>query len=245
MGGRLTRAQRNRQRRATKARLAADAARHTAHRIARIEREGLPAHLFGFPPPPPATTGPFDQRDAPDAPGKQVDLGSLRIPATPGTELRLDARSARLHIDLSPGTPVAATITLQVFAVPRSATTWVDERREVLIEEMSSPDAGPASVIEGKFGPEIHGAHTSSPGRRAAPSPMKIMEIEGPRWHMEARYAGAAMGDNEIAQTCDDLLSRVVVVRGRGALPPGTPLPLTLSQRSAEDAAPRRRYATL
>jgi hypothetical protein len=39
------------------------------------------------------TTGPWDSADAPDDGIARVDLGSLRLPAVPGTELRVDVNA--------------------------------------------------------------------------------------------------------------------------------------------------------
>src|SRR5206468_1559161 len=74
-----------------------------------------------------ATTGPWDETDAPDDGIPRIDLGAIRIPGLPGMDLR---------VELDPqGQVVAATLRagnsqlqVAVFAAPRAPGIWDDVR---------------------------------------------------------------------------------------------------------------------
>ena len=75
-----------------------------------------------------ATTGPWDVADAPDTP--RIDLGSLRVPAVDGMQMRMDAPrdggSAAAVVLILGG----STLELRAFAAPRTAGIWEDLRAE-------------------------------------------------------------------------------------------------------------------
>jgi hypothetical protein len=54
------------------------------------------------------------------------------------------------------------------------------------------------------------------------------MAHEGPAWLLRATVMGPAALDAALAAPFEDTIRQVVVRRGREAMPPGAPLPLTL-----------------
>src|ERR1700754_638466 len=86
---------------------------------------------------PEPTTGPYDVLDAPDDDIARIDLGGLRIPASPGLDLRLDVDDAQRVMS---ATLVNAFGQLQlgVYAAPRNEGIWDEVRAEIrtsLIEQ--------------------------------------------------------------------------------------------------------------
>ncbi len=78
------------------------------NRIERSVRErGVPPEPQVRERPQEETTGPFDETDAPEDGVQRIDLGSLRLPAVPGMELRVDVNQAQKVIgaSLRAGTP--------------------------------------------------------------------------------------------------------------------------------------------
>ena len=75
------------------------------------------------------TTGPWDEADAPDDGIARVDLGSLRLPALPGMDLRVDLNQQQKVIG---ATLRAGESLLQVsaFAAPRAAGIWDSVRED-------------------------------------------------------------------------------------------------------------------
>jgi hypothetical protein len=56
----------------------------------------------------------------------------------------------------------------------------------------------------------------------------RIVAHEGPAWLLRATLMGRPALENDLAGPWEDTIRQVVVRRGRGAMPPGAPLPLTL-----------------
>ncbi len=122
------------------------------------------------------TQGPWDVADAPSDGIPRVDLGSLRLPAASGLELRVDVNAQQQVVG---ATLRYGDSLLQVsaFAAPRAAGIWDAVRTEII--RSASGQGGSLREVPGPFGPELAGhvliappvaagAPPAAPVRRAA-----------------------------------------------------------------------------
>lgn len=171
---------------------------------------------------PPATTGPYDVRDAPVDGILRVDVGALRVPATPGFELRLDLAENQQVTSASLSSP-SGSMQLGVFAAPRTQGIWDDVRAEIADSVKST--GGNLKVREdGPFGPELIG--TLKMDGRA--TPVRFIGVDGPRWFLRAMIVGAVANDAARSRVLEKALREVVVVRGDDPLPVREQVPLHL-----------------
>lgn len=170
--------------------------------------------------------GPWDESDAPDDEINRIDLGGLRVPVPPDTEVR---------VDVSPeGEVVAATLVraqsamqVNVFAAPRKAGIW-DEVREEIATTLRST-GGTAEDAEGPYGTELHATVPAEiPGQGRGLAPARFLGVDGPRWFLRALLTGPATSEAEAAAPLLAALKDVVVVRGGEAMAVRDPLPLRL-----------------
>jgi len=181
---------------------------------------------------PTRTQGPWDVEDAPEDTVNRIDLGALRIPVPPDTEVR---------VDVSPeGQVVAATLvqgssTMQVnaFAAPRSYGIWEEVREEIGTTLRES--GGTAEDAEGPWGPELLATvPTENPD---GPAPARFVGVDGPRWFLRALVTGPAARDREQAAGLEGALRDIVVSRGTEAMAVRNPLPLHLPREVTEAQA--------
>ena len=111
----------------------------------------------------PATTGPFDERDAPDDELPRVDLGALRIPVGEGFDIRVDLDESQQVVSATLAGP-DGTMQLGVFAAPRNEGIWDDVRGEIA-QSLNAQRKGSAQDAAGAFGTELHGAVPDESGR--------------------------------------------------------------------------------
>jgi hypothetical protein len=187
------------------------------------------------------TTGPWDETDAPDDGVPRVDLGSLRLPARPGTELRVDLNQQQKVVG---ATLRAGDSLLQVsaFAAPRQGGIW-DEVRADLARNASGQGAS-LQETEGPFGAELAGTVvTTPPGRPEEPPPAPVrrparfLGVDGPRWFLRGMITGPAAADPEAAALLESVFRDIVVVRGSGPMAVREQLPLTLPPQAAAQVA--------
>ncbi|HEV7191985.1 MAG TPA: DUF3710 domain-containing protein [Jatrophihabitantaceae bacterium] len=181
---------------------------------------------------PTPTTGPWDERDAPADTVPRVDLGALRVPVTPGMDLRLEMNEAQQVI--------AANLSgrdghlqLGVFAAPRNEGIW-DEVRAEIAASMNSQRGAARERPDGPFGTEVLG---KLPGENGALVPVRFIGIDGPRWFLRAMIVGAAATDAAKAARFENALRDVVVVRGPEPLPAREAVPLRLPKEILDRAA--------
>ena len=107
--------------------------------------------------PPP---GPWDDADAPEDGLARIDLGSLRLPAMPGMDLRveLNAQQKVIAATLRSG---ESFLQVSVFAAPRAGGIW-DSVREDLAKSASG-QGGSLAEVDGPFGPELAGTIVATP----------------------------------------------------------------------------------
>ncbi|WP_448609270.1 DUF3710 domain-containing protein [Geodermatophilus sp. URMC 60] len=188
-----------------------------------------------------ATTGPWDSTDAPDDGVARIDLGSLQLPAVPGTELRVDVNAQQKVIGatLRHGDSL---LQVAVFAAPRAAGIWDDVRAD--LARSASGQGGHLEEVDGPFGPELAGFVRATPPAQPgqpAPAPVRrparFVGVDGPRWFLRGMISGAAAGSPEAAAALEQAFRQIVVVRGSAPMPVREPLPLTLPPQAAAQLA--------
>ena len=186
-------------------------------------------------PEPARPQGPWDEADAPEDELNRVDLGGLRVPIPPDTEVR---------VDVSPqGEVVAATLVqgqsamqVNVFAAPRRSGIWNEVRDEIAAALRES--GGSASDAEGPYGTELHAAvPTEVPDSGRVLAPARFVGVDGPRWFLRALLTGPAATDAAAAEPLLAALRSCVVVRGGEAMAVRDPLPLRLPKEVTAAAA--------
>lgn len=168
------------------------------------------------------STGPYDASQAP--PGvRRWDLGSLKIPALAGVQLRVEAGadgSVRRAILLEG----RSALHLVAFAAPRTEPIW-DEVREELRASLLAQRAEVEDAV-GEFGPELRARVPVRDGFAL----MRLAGVDGPRWLVRADFHGPAAIDPSAAPQLTACLRGLVVERGPEARPVREPLPLRLSE---------------
>ena len=189
----------------------------------------------------PGTEGPWDAADVPADGIPRIDLGSLRLPAASGMELRVDVNAQQQVVG---ATLRLGESMLQVsaFAAPRAAGIWDDVRSEII--RSASGQGGSLREVPGPFGTELAGqvliAPAVAPGAPpVAPvrRPARFIGVDGPRWFLRGMLTGPAAADPAQAAALEEAFRAVVVVRGTAAMPVRDQLPLTLPPQAAEQVA--------
>ena len=189
-----------------------------------------------------ATSGPYDEADAPDDGRPRIDLGAVRLPALPGMDLR---------VELSPQQKViGATLRygdslLQVsaFAAPRASGIWADVRAE--LARSAADQGGSLREVDGPFGVELAGTILAPPppppGATTPPQPVRrsarFLGVDGPRWFLRGLLTGPAVDNAEAAAPLLEAFRGIVVVRGAEPMPVREQLPLRLPPQAAAQLA--------
>ncbi len=167
----------------------------------------------------------------------RLDLGSIRVPILPQTEVRIELNDERQ--------PVAATIlhggsTVQIlaFAAPRGEGIWDDVRAEIADSVRTA--GGEATEVDGLLGLELRArVRSQSPTGQTVDQHLRFVGFDGPRWFLRGLLSGPAATDPKKASVLESVLTSVVVVRGNEPMAPRDPLPLRLPQEVIEaQAAP-------
>ncbi|WP_394214710.1 DUF3710 domain-containing protein [Brachybacterium vulturis] len=169
--------------------------------------------------------GPYGEADAPEE--DRIDLGGLQVPTIDGLELRME-------VDQRSGSVTGANLVLggsslqvQAFAAPKSRGLWEDVRHS--LRDSVVTQGGTAETRTGAFGTELI---TRLPVKRAdgrtGYRPARFIGVDGSRWFLRAILTGKALGDPEQSRRFETLVSRLVVVRGSGAMAPQELIPLHL-----------------
>lgn len=175
--------------------------------------------------------GPWDISEVPEGDEtERIDMGALRVPPIPGLELRVDTddEGRVMIIGLS---YERGSLTLGVFAAPRSEGIW-DEVRAELAEGIHEEN-GRTEERRGEYGVELL-AEVQTPEHGF--QPLRFVGIDGPRWFVRAVYSGPAAIDRSEVGPLGEALRDTVVVRGDEAMPVRDPLPLSLPQELLEQA---------
>lgn len=187
------------------------------------------------------TSGPWDEGDAPEDGMTRIDLGSIRLPAFPGMDLRVELNAQQKVIG---ATLRAGDSLLQVsaFAAPRADGIWADIRGDLATS--ASGQGGSLREVEGPFGPELAGTIVApapaQPGQtppQPVRRPARFLGVDGPRWFLRGLISGPAAADPEAAAPLEEAFRGVVVVRGAEPMPVREQLPLTLPPQAAAQLA--------
>jgi hypothetical protein len=170
--------------------------------------------------------GPWDESDAPDDGVQRIDLGSLRVPVLPDTELRVEMNAENQVVAVTL-VRAPATMQLSVFAAPRTEGIWPEVRAE--IAEALGSGGGQAQEAEGPFGVELRAmVPTEVAGRGRVLAPTRFVGVDGPRWFLRALLTGPAATQGPAADELTSALRDVVVVRGGDPMAVRDALPLRL-----------------
>ena len=182
-------------------------------------------------------TGPFDASEVHLDERDCIDLGSLLIAPVGALELQL-------QVDEDSGEVMAVVLIgdegaleLRAFAASRGPGAW-DELRPRIAAEMARM-GGTADERQGSFGAELQ---CLVPMQSADGQPVtqasRIVGHEGPAWLLRATLMGRPAVEPDLAGPWEETIRQVVVRRGREAMPPGAPLPLTLPPEARRVDAP-------
>jgi Protein of unknown function (DUF3710) len=174
-----------------------------------------------------ASGGPWDSADVPDDGLPRVDLGSLRVAAWEGTELRLqvDETSGEVQSVMLAGDEGA--LELRAFAAPRNGDLWSEVRPQIAADV--AQHGGTATERQGRWGTElVCQMQVVLPDGNQAIQPSRIIGVNGARWLLRATFLGQPAVEPESAGDWEDALATVVVHRGSQAMPVGDVLPLVL-----------------
>jgi hypothetical protein len=172
-------------------------------------------------------TGPFDVSEVDVEELDCIDLGSLlvRPPGPLELQLQVDEESGDVLAVVLVGEEGA--LELRAFAASRGGGAW-DELRPRIAAEMARM-GGTSDEQQGSFGTELRCVlPVQTPEGGAATQSSRIVGYEGPTWLLRATLMGRPAVDEEAAGPWEETIRQVVVRRGREAMPPGAPLPLTL-----------------
>ena len=186
------------------------------------------------------TSGPYDASDVPDDGIARIDLGSLRLPAVSGLELRVDMNGQQLvGASLRSGDSM---IQLAAFAAPRADGIWDEVRTEMA--RGASGQGASLREVPGTFGTELAGtvlvtpqAAPGQPAPQPVRQPARFIGVDGPRWFLRGMISGPAAADPAAAGLLETAFRHVVVVRGDQPMPVREQLPLTLPPQAAEEVA--------
>jgi hypothetical protein len=171
---------------------------------------------------PEATTGPYDERDAPTDEIARVDLGALLVPVAENMELRLEMTETQQIVAVSVIVP-DGSLQLSVFAAPRNEGIWDDVRAEIIASANSS-GAKLAERADGPFGAEAAGQLSVEGGL----IPARFIGVDGPRWFLRGLMVGPVAAEQDKAESLEELLRNTIVVRGKEPLPVRDQVPLRL-----------------
>ena len=185
--------------------------------------------------------GPWDAaEDAPEL--KRMDLGGIRVPQEPGTEIQVnvaqDAQGKQKVIGVTLVRGKSA-VQVQAFAAPKSSGLW-DEMRAELREQVEK-QGGKVEDHDGTFGPELKAlvpvpGRTTEDGRRLAQR-VRFIGVDGPRWVLRGVIRGEGASKPEVMAEVEKLFADVVVVRGDQPIPPNELLPITVPKQVQEQMA--------
>ena len=171
--------------------------------------------------------GPFDISEVDVEERECVDLGSLLVTPVEPMELQLQVDEESGQVMAVVLVAEEGALELRAFAASRGGGAW-DELRPRIAAEMARM-GGTTDEQEGTFGTELMCmVPMQTPEGEPATQPSRIAGHEGPAWLLRSTLMGRAALDKDLAGPWEETIRQVVVRRGRQAMPPGAPLPLSL-----------------
>jgi hypothetical protein len=174
--------------------------------------------------------GPFDSTEVdPEVleAEDRIDLGALVVTGMPGMELRLqvDEQSGQVQAVLL--VLEDSALELRAFAAPKTSGIWSEVRREIAAE--ASRMGGTATESEGSFGTElVLVVPVEDPEGQIFSQTSRVLGVDGPRWLLRATVLGRAAVEPDAAQSMEQALRNVIVVRGSEPMAVRESLPLRL-----------------
>ena len=161
-----------------------------------------------------------------------VDLGSLRIPAVPGMQIRAQAGEDGQSIIRIMLVLASSGLQFSIAAAPRSGGTWDELRPQI----RAAYEENGSTVREKRtrYGEELEvDEAVTLPDGKKGTTRTRIIGREGDRWFARIDMVGpAALGGQE-ADDFEELIDRIVVIRGDEPRPRLDLLPLHLPDQSA------------
>lgn len=194
----------------------------------RVDGEGLDAAYD-------RSGGPWDAGEVPDGDDGRIDLGGLRLPGTPGMELRVEIDQESQQVSAVAIVLGELALQVQPFAAPRKRGEWTAIRGEIAAGVIES--GGTAEEVAGTFGTElVADVPLELPDAGVDRHTVRFVGIDGPRWFLRGVFSGPAVGDAEASAPLEEVLRGVVVVRGGDAMAPREPIALRLPVESGPDS---------
>ena len=173
--------------------------RHRAARVADAAPEPAP--------PDPDPQGPWDAAAVPEAvsTASYIDLGSLRVPAVAGMQLRLESMTPDGHPTAAVIVLAGSSLELRAFAAPRTTGIWEELREDITLELRRG--RARTSVTDGPHGPEITSQVPvrDSQGHEAVVN-VRFIGVDGPRWFLRGVLQGRAASDEAAAAPLREVL---------------------------------------
>lgn len=182
--------------------------------------------------------GPWDESEISAAEQvERLDLGALLVAPMAGVDVQVQVDEATGQVaQLTFARPDAA-VQVQPYAAPRSGGLWDDVRGQ--IKSSINQSGGLVEEAEGPFGIELRAQVMASDGTSGL-QPARFTGIEGPRWFLRAVFLGAAARPGDAANALEEMIRKLVVVRGIEAMPVGAPIPLVLPQAANAPEVPEK-----
>lgn len=169
--------------------------------------------------------GPYDEAEAPQE--DRIDLGGLLVPSVQGMELRMEMDQRSRAVTGANLVIEGSSLQVQAFAAPKSRGLWEDVRAS--LRDSVTGQGGTAETRPGPFGQElIARLPVKRADGRTGYRPVRFIGVDGPRWFVRAILSGKALGAAEQSRRFENILSRIVVVRGTDAMAPQELIPLNL-----------------
>jgi len=172
--------------------------------------------------------GPYDVDDlAANDEVARIDLGSLLVEPVDGLELQLQVDEDTQAVQAVMLTGPEGAVEVRVFAAPRNGDLWSEIRPKIAAEYAQR--GGTASTQEGRWGTELVCNLTirTDDGRTGSQS-SRVAGINGGRWMLRATFLGRPAVDADAAQLWESAVEKLVVRRGKEAMPVGAELPFVL-----------------
>ncbi|MFC0110540.1 DUF3710 domain-containing protein [Kibdelosporangium aridum] len=170
----------------------------------------------------PTPSGPYDVRDAPDDGVSRLDLGSVRIPVEPGTELRVELSPDHTEVRAVHLQTALGQCTVSAYAASPAGGLWPEVCSDLLD---LPPSMESARVERGEWGREIVGERDGMV--------IRFIGVDGPGWMVRGVAVTEPLSADRIAAALRDIMRATIVVRGNDDLPDRTPLPITLPDEIA------------